>query len=145
MEHFHPTRGGTSPGTDIEHVITCTQLVTRFDRNRERPIGLPLLRRVRAQIGRDMRDAGAHGSIIWRLARTPSGITITGLWHPRRQAMIDLGQPVRLLRNERRARLAGAGVENRRRMGTGAVPHAAFSSSSGRAAAWGLLLPPTIS
>jgi hypothetical protein len=101
--------------------ITCTQLVTRFDRNGEREIGLALLRRVRAGIRRDMRSAGARGSMIWRLERTPSGITMTAVWHPRREEMIVLAQPVRRARQERRRRAAAAGIANRRRMGSFSV------------------------
>jgi hypothetical protein len=146
MEHLAVPGRQAPAGSANGHMITCTQLVTRFDRNRERPIGLALLRRVRAQIRRDMRDAGARGSMVWRLARTPSGITITGFWHPLRQAMIELARPIRLERNERRARLAGAGVVNRRRTGAGSVPHASFSPTFARTAAtWGLLRVPAIS
>jgi hypothetical protein len=104
--------------------ITCTQLVTRFDRNGERPIGLGLLRRVRAGIRRDMRAAGARGSFVWRLARTPSGITMTAIWHPRRDHMIEIAQPPRQARHEQRRRAAAAGIPNRRRMnGRPSVPN----------------------
>jgi hypothetical protein len=103
--------------------ITCTQLVTRFDRNGEREIGLALLRRVRAGIRRDMRSAGARGSMVWRLSRTPSGITMTALWDPRRERMIEIASPVRQDRQEQRRRAAAAGIPNRRRMGTHSVPN----------------------
>lgn len=104
-------------------LIVCTQLVTRFDRNSERAIDLPLLRSVRQHIGREMRAAGAQGSMVWRLARTPSGITVSALWHPRRGAMIALGRPIRAGRQERRRVAAGGGIVNRRRMGTVTVHH----------------------
>src|SRR4051794_17598768 len=95
--------------------IDCTQLVTRFDRNGERRIDLPLLRQVRVRIRRDMNEAGAHGTMIWRLARTPSGITITAVWHSRREKMIEMGRRTREERVERRRRAAAAGIVNRRR------------------------------
>jgi hypothetical protein len=103
--------------------IICTQLVTRFDRNGERPIGLALLRRVRAGVRRDMRSAGARGSMVWRLTRIPSGITVTAVWHPQRDEMIEMAQPVRRERQERRRRAAEAGIPNRRRMGSFTVPN----------------------
>lgn len=102
--------------------ITCTQLVTRFDRNGEREIGLSLLRRVRAGIRRDMRAAGARGSMVWRLARTPSGITVTAIWHPDRSRKVAIARVPRALRQERRRRAAAAGIENRRRVGHLTVP-----------------------
>jgi hypothetical protein len=104
-------------------MVVCTQLVTRFDRNGERPIGLPLLRRIRAQIRRDMEAEGAEGSMVWRLARRPSGITISAMWHPRRDEMIELARPVRSQRQQRRTSAVHAGVVNRRRMGSITVPH----------------------
>jgi hypothetical protein len=104
-------------------MIVCKQLVTRFDRNREREIGLPLLRRVRSNIRRDMRAAGAQGSMVWRLARTPSGITVTALWHPRREEMIELARPERTERQEIRRQAARSGIVNRRRLGGVTVPH----------------------
>src|SRR3954468_23412308 len=91
-------------------LVTCTQLIARFDRNGEREIDLVLLRRVRGQIRRDMRAAGARGSIVWRIARTPSGITLTALWHSRRERMIELALPVRTDRQEVRRRAAAAGM-----------------------------------
>jgi hypothetical protein len=103
--------------------VTCTQLVTRFDRNGERPIGIELLRQVRSLIRRDMRAAGARGSMVWRLARTPSGITMTAIWNARRERMIELARPTRLERQDRRRRAAQAGVVNRRRVGGMTVPH----------------------
>jgi hypothetical protein len=109
--------------------ISCTQLVTRFDRNGEREIGLTLLRRVRAGIRRDMRSAGAHGSMVWRLERTPSGITMTALWHPHREEMIDLALPARRDRQERRRQAAAAGIPNRRRMGSLSVPNRAGAAA----------------
>lgn len=109
-------RGSTSS-------ITCTQLVTRFDRNGERAINLSLLRRVRAGIRRDMRSAGAHGSMVWRLARTPGGITMSAIWHPRREEMIAIAQPARRDRQEQRRRAAAKGIPNRRRMGRLAAPN----------------------
>jgi hypothetical protein len=57
--------------------------------------------------------------MVWRLARTPSGITMTAVWHPRRDAMITIAQPSRQARLEQRRRAAAAGIPNRRRMGTG--------------------------
>jgi hypothetical protein len=113
-----PTGSPTAP-------ISCTQLVTRFDRNGERSIALPLLRQVRSLIRRDMRAAGARGSMVWRLARTPSGITMTAIWHVRRERMIQIAQPARTDRQERRRRAVAAGVQNRRRVGGLTVPHAA--------------------
>ncbi len=103
--------------------VTCTQLVTRFDRNGERPIGLELLRGVRTHMSKDMRAAGARGSMVWRLARTPSGITMTAIWHARRERMIDLARPPRASRQERRRRAAAEGIQNRRRVGARTVPH----------------------
>jgi hypothetical protein len=113
----------THPRASISAAIVCTQLVTRFDRNSERSIGLPLLRRIRSQIRRDMRTAGAEGSMVWRLARTPSGITISALWHPRRDAMIDLARPMRSERQKRRTLAARAGIVNRRQVGGRTVQH----------------------
>jgi hypothetical protein len=113
----------THPRASTNQMIVCKQLVTRFDRNREREIGLPLLRRVRSNIRRDMRAAGAQGSMVWRLARTPSGITVTALWHPRREDMIELAQPERIERQENRREAVRAGIVNRRRLGSVCVPH----------------------
>lgn len=59
--------------TVAEESIVCTQLITRFDRNADRPITLAVLRQVRRHIARDMGAAGADGSSVWRLTRTPSG------------------------------------------------------------------------
>jgi hypothetical protein len=115
--------------------VTCTQLVTRFDRNGERPIDLELLRRVRTAIRRDMRAAGARGSMVWRLSRTPSGITMTAIWHARRDRMIALALPARSARQERRRRAAAAGIQNRRRVGTFTVPHVADAESHDSATA----------
>jgi hypothetical protein len=70
-----------------------------------------------------MRAAGAHGSMVWRLARTPSGITVTAFWHPRREAMIELARPERTQRQEIRRQAARAGIVNRRRLGSVCVPH----------------------
>jgi hypothetical protein len=113
----------THPRASTSQMIVCTQLVTRFDRNKEREIGLPLLRRVRSNIRRDMRAAGAQGSMVWRLARTPSGITVSALWHPRRDVMIELARPQRAERQELRRRAARSGILNRRRVGNMTVPH----------------------
>src|SRR6185369_10876664 len=113
----------THPRASTSQMIVCKQLVTRFDRNREREIGLPLLRRVRSNIRRDMRAAGAQGSMVWRLARTPSGITVTALWHPRREEMIELARPERTERQEIRRQAARSGIVNRRRLGSVCVPH----------------------
>jgi plasmid stabilization system protein ParE len=111
--------------------IACTQLVTRFDRNGERAIDLPLLRRVRRHITRDMRAAGARGSMVWRLARTPSGITVAAVWHPRRDQMIALAQAPRADRQQRRRLAARAGIVNRRRVGHITVPNYTVPSITG--------------
>lgn len=115
----------TVPSMNAAAPITCTQLVTRFDRNGERPITIDLLRRVRVHIRREMRAAGARGSMVWRLARTPGGITMTAIWHPRRERMIDLAARTRSDRRESRRQAAAAGIANRRRIGRLTVPHAA--------------------
>jgi hypothetical protein len=125
----------THPSASTSQMIVCKQLVTRFDRNREREIGLPLLRRVRANIRRDMRAAGAQGSMVWRLARTPSGITVTALWHPRREDMIELARPERTERQEIRRQAARAGIVNRRRLGGVTVPHSVTGGQMAASAA----------
>jgi len=113
------------PSATFSNAVTCTQLVTRFDRNGEREIDLALLRRVRTHIRRDMRAAGARGSMVWRLSRTPSGITMSAIWHPRRDRMITVASPTRDARQERRRQAAEAGVQNRRRVGRQTVPNLA--------------------
>jgi hypothetical protein len=125
----------TQPRASTSRMIVCKQLVTRFDRNGEREIGLPLLRRVRSNIRRDMRSAGAHGSMVWRLARTPSGITVTALWHPRRDEMIALASPERTQRQEVRLDAARSGIVNRRRIGRLTVPHAVMAVGAAVASA----------
>ena len=113
----------TRRGDSATSVVTCTQLVTRFDRNGERHIGLALLRQVRRLIASDMRSAGAHGSMTWRLARTPSGITVTSIWHARREVMIELALPARRARLEQRRLATAAGIANRRRLGRFCIPN----------------------
>ena len=102
--------------------LVSTQLVARFDRNGDRHIGLDLLRHVRRLIRDDMRDAGARGSMVWRLRRTRSGIMVTAMWHPRRDSMIEAGRPDRAARLEQRRQAAGAGIHNRRRLGSRCIP-----------------------
>lgn len=113
----------TRRGDSATSEVTCTQLVTRFDRNGERHIGLALLRQVRGLILTDMRSAGAQGSIVWRLARTPSGITVTAIWHPRRDVMVELALPSRHARLEQRRLAIIAGIVNRRRLGRFCIPY----------------------
>jgi len=102
--------------------LSCTQLITRFDRNGERQITLELLRQVRRGVRRRMRAAGARGSMIWRLVRTPAGIIVTAFWHPRREAKMSIARAPRLQRQERRQRAERAGIENRRRLGSRPSP-----------------------
>jgi hypothetical protein len=109
--------------------ISGTQLISRFDRNGERRITLALLRQVRRQIRRDMRAAGARGPLAWRLARTPSGLTITAFWHPRLETKVALALAVRMDRRDRRRQAGSAAAINRRRLGwrpfqSGATPAA---------------------
>ena len=111
------------PNPSAASTLTCTQLVTRFDRNGEREIGIALLRQMRLHIGREMRESGAKGSMVWRLTRTPSGITMTAFWHAKRERMIESALPIRFERQQRRQRAAAAGIENRRRVGRLTVPH----------------------
>ena len=106
-----------APGGSVTPAVTCTQLISRFDRNGERHIGLPLLRQVRSTIRDDMRSEGARGSMVWRLVRTSSGITVTAVWHARRDQMIDVARGIRGERLERRRVAAQAGIVNRRRLG----------------------------
>jgi hypothetical protein len=113
----------TRPRASATSGITCTQLVTRFDRNGERHIGMPLLRQVRGLIREDMQSEGADGSMVWRLARTPSGITVTAFWHARREVMIEMARPARRARLERRRLAIEAGVANRRRIGRRCIPN----------------------
>jgi hypothetical protein len=102
--------------------LVSTQLVARFDRNGDRHIGLGLLRQVRRLIRDDLRDAGATGSVVWRLRRTPSGIMVTAMWHPRRDAMIEAARPARAARLEQHRQAAKAGIVNRRRLGGRCIP-----------------------
>jgi hypothetical protein len=95
--------------------IVFAQLITRFDRNGSRDIGLPLIRQVRRHIAREMRTAGARGSLVWRLSRTPSGLTVTSYWHPERNELVRLAAAPRRLRQE--AALSSGPRTNRRRLG----------------------------
>lgn len=119
----------TRPVASANSAISCTQLITRFDRNNERPITLELLRRVRRGIRRRMVAAGAHGSMVWRLARTPAGITVAAFWHPRRDMKVSLAHPIRGQRLERRRTAERTGVTNRRRLGSRPSPRPAATFS----------------
>src|SRR5438093_12949453 len=107
-----PRRSGS------DAALVCTQLISRFDRNGERPITLKLLRSVRGTVRRRAREGGARGSIVWRLERTRAGITVSAFWHPDRDSRIKLALVPRQARIERFRAFARDPRGNRRRSGT---------------------------
>src|SRR5206468_8712000 len=101
-----------------EASLVCTQLVSRFDRNGQRPITLKLLRSVRGTVRRRAGEGGARGTVVWRLERTRAGITVSAFWHPDRDARVRLALVPRQARIERYRAYALGPLDNRRRLGT---------------------------
>ena len=60
--------------------------------------------------------------MVWRLARTPSGMTVTAYWHPRRDTKVRLAAQIRQQRQTSHRLAARDGIPNRRRLGSQLAP-----------------------